>query len=317
MIRLEFEIGLDYDVLGPAHFLFNFVAARTAAQRIVRERLDINGAPPPRGPFHEPQFGNRLLRLQAMPGPLHVDYSATLDIQHFFGEPSDVYESALEELPPQTLPFLLASRYCQSDQLVQLAHGEFGYLPRGYARVAAICDWVRQRTRFTLGTSVVGTTALDTLREQRGVCRDFAHLMIALCRALNIPARFVTGLDYGADPALGPHDFHAYVEVWLGNRWYLFDPSGITVPSGLARLATGRDAADVSFCTMFGAVRARMPRVSIRAIADELHGIALPERTTLAISTAGPVEPATQSPPQPLAAHPAIVAERPRAPQYA
>ena len=314
MIRIEFSIGLQYDVLAPAHFVFNFAAAQTAAQYIVREHFSVNGSLPPSAVFDEPHFGNRVLRLQAAPGPLHVVYRATVDLRHTLMPPSQVRESALAELPAETLPFLLASRYCQSDQLTQLAHGEFGHLPRDYARAAAVCDWVRRRTRFMLGASAVGTTALDTLKEQRGVCRDFAHLMIALCRALNIPARFVTGLDYGADPALGPHDFHAYVEVWLGDRWYLFDPAGITVPAGLVRLATGRDAADVSFCTMFGAVRPHLPQVTVGAVQDAPRGIVLPERTDLAISTAGPGEPARKPAPQPQ-----VPARAPRKPalQYA
>ncbi len=92
---------------------------------------------------------------------------------------------------------------------------------------------MRNRISFLANSSYGNTSSVDTLVEQVGVCRDFAHLMIALCRAVNMPARFVTGIDYGADPALGPTDFHAYVEVYLGNRWYLFDPSGVAIPMGL------------------------------------------------------------------------------------
>jgi transglutaminase-like putative cysteine protease len=107
---------------------------------------------------------------------------------------------------------------------------------------------------------------MDTLSSGTGVCRDFAHLMIALCRALSIPARFTTGIDYGADPALGPTDFHAYVEVFLEQRWYLFDPSGTAIPMGFVRIGTGRDAADVSFATIFGSVSSPPPLISIQAI---------------------------------------------------
>ena len=286
MVRLEFDIALTYDVLGPSHFLFNIGASETAHQHVVRERLDVNVPAVPMM-FTEPQFGNRMLRLLADRGPLQLAYAAVVDIQHVIDEPHNVRESTIDALPPDTLPFLLASRYCQSDRLAQLAHDEFGRLPAGYARIEAIRQWVQRRTRFAVGTSTTSTTALDTLADQRGVCRDFAHLMIALCRALNIPARFVTGIDYGADPALGPTDFHAYVEAWLGDRWYLFDPTGISPTTGLLRIGTGRDAADVSFCTMFGPVKSHAPRVAIRAVADDHRGIALPERTTLAVSTAG------------------------------
>ena len=134
---------------------------------------------------------------------------------------------------------------------------EFGQQWQGYSRVQAIRDWVLQRTTFTSNTSNSNTSAIDTLLETVGVCRDFAHLMIALCRAINIPARFTTGIDYGADPALGPTDFHAYVEAYLGDRWYMFDPSGTAIPMGFVRFGTGRDAADVAFATIFGTVTPR------------------------------------------------------------
>lgn len=103
--------------------------------------------------------------------------------------------------------------------------------------------------------------------ETVGVCRDFARLMIALCRAINIPARFTTGIDYGADPALGPTDFHAYVEAYLGDRWYLLDPSGTAIPMGFVQIGTGRDAADVAFATIFSTVTSSAPRIAIEAMA--------------------------------------------------
>ena len=122
----------------------------------------------------------------------------------------------------------------QSDRLLRFAFNEFGHLWHGYSRVQAIRDWVVERVKFRSNSSDVNTSAIDTLVEGTGVCRDFAHLMIALCRALNIPARFATGIDYGADPALGPTDFHAYVEVFLGDRWYIFDASGVAIPKAAA-----------------------------------------------------------------------------------
>jgi transglutaminase-like putative cysteine protease len=119
-----------------------------------------------------------------------------------------------------------------------------------------------------------------------GVCRDFAHLMIALCRAVNIPARFTTGTDYGADPALGPPDFHAYVEVYIGDRWYIFDPSGTGIPMGFVRIGTGRDAADVAFATIFGGVTPiASPLVRATAIEDTARGFVAPHHTHLAVST--------------------------------
>jgi transglutaminase-like putative cysteine protease len=167
-----------------------------------------------------------------------------------------------------------------------LANGLFGNLPPGYSRVAAVVAWVQQQVRFQSNTSHSGTNALDTLRDRVGVCRDFAHLMIALCRAINIPARFTTGIDFGADPALGPPDFHAYVEVYLGHRWYIFDPSGTAIPMGFIRIGTGRDAADVSFATIFGAFASAPPVIESRAEHNPLLGFELPQHVKLGVSTA-------------------------------
>jgi transglutaminase-like putative cysteine protease len=162
----------------------------------------------------------------------------------------------------------------------------FGHQPRGYDQVRSVRDWVRQNVRFALGASCATTSAVETLRDGAGVCRDFAHMMITGCRALNYPARFVTGIDYGADPALGPTDFHAYVEVFVGGAWYLFDPTGISPVTGLVRIATGRDAAEVSFATIFGPVRTGMPKVDVSAVDDPAQGFVPPVATELAVSTA-------------------------------
>jgi transglutaminase-like putative cysteine protease len=289
MVRMKFDIGLSYDVAGPADFLFNIAAARTSHQQLLAERLDVN-RPTTHSWFNEPYYGNRLLRLAAGAGQLQVNYAATVDISHVLADPNTLLESHVSDIPPDVLPFLFASRYCQSDRLVEFAHAEFGKLAPGYGRVEAIRQWVNNHVKFMVGASNTSTGALDTLADRRGVCRDFAHLMIALCRAINIPARFATGIDYGADPSLGPVDFHAYVEAWLGGRWYIFDATGISPVTGLVRLATGRDAADVPFATMFGPVRAYAPKVSIVAIEDLANGIGIPERTAMAVSTSSPPE---------------------------
>ncbi len=156
----------------------------------------------------------------------------------------------------------------------------------GHAQVDAVCRFVRSHVEFRVGTSTVATSALETLEHGAGVCRDFAHAAIALLRSLNFPARFVTGVDYGADEALGPPDFHSYVEAYIGDRWWLFDPSGISPLTGLIRIATGRDAADVAFATMFGNVRGGAPKVAFAAADDPSAGIARPQSTRLAVSTA-------------------------------
>ena len=284
-IRIAYSIALTYEVLAPADFIFAIHAAKTPQQSVSAESFDTTPAVSTRVD-EDPSFGNRLARLHAEPGPLVVRYAATVDVSHYVTEPSLLVALPPTDLPPAVLRYLRPSRYCQADQFASLAWQQFGQMERGFKQVQTVCSWVRDRTRFQPGTSCINTSALDTLNDCVGVCRDFAHTSIALLRALNYPARIVTGVDYGADPALGPPDFHCYVEVFLGDRWYLFDPTGITPLTGLIRIATGRDAADVSFATMFGPVRGTMPLVSFRAIEDVATGVCLPYPTTLAISTA-------------------------------
>lgn len=285
MVRLKFSINLNYEIINqPSDFIFNIHAAQTSHQTVISENLQIN---PPLLPaiFPEPTLGSRFMRICADPGPLNIFYAATIDIDHFVDVPGQIGETPIALLPPSVLPFIYPSRYCQSDRLQRFATQQFGHLQQGYWRVQAIQDWVRQRTTFLSGSSNASTSAVDTLIEQVGVCRDFAHLMIALCRALNIPARFVTGIDYGADPAMGPTDFHAYVEVFLGQRWYLFEPTGVSPAMGLVRIGTGRDAADASFATMFGNIRSRAPEIIIEAVDDIANGYSLPQYSTSALSS--------------------------------
>jgi transglutaminase-like putative cysteine protease len=293
LIRLSFDIELAYEIAEqPADFVFNIHAARTPWQSVVTEVLTID--PPRTLPLlqEDAALGNRYMRLRAGPGPVAVRYGATVDIDHYKHSPATLPEVPIADIPAQVLPFIYPSRYCEADRLGRFAGREFGHLRPGYWRVQAIHDWVKSRTVFKSGTSNSSSSAMDTLVEQVGVCRDFAHLMIALCRAINIPARFVSGIDYGAAAHLGPPDFHAYVEVFLGDRWYLFDPTGITAPMGLVRIGTGRDAADVSLATIFGSVKSNPPLISIAALDDAANGFQLPQHSAQALSTTVAVLPA-------------------------
>lgn len=285
MVRIHFAIELNYDVAPPgADFVFNIHAAHTRCQTVVNETLQINLGLQPQV-YTDPATASRYLHLSAWPGALQVSYQAILDIQHHFAAPEQIPEIPVVRLPPQVLSYIYPSRYCQSDRMVTMAMAEFGHLRQGYTRVLSIQDWVRRQVKFKQNTTNSTTSALDTMIDRVGVCRDFAHLMIALCRALSIPARFVTGIDYGADPALGPTDFHAYVEVFLGERWYIFDPSGTAIPMGFVRLGTGRDAADVSFATIFGTVQSQSPRIQVSAMLDAACGWDLPRHRHEGLST--------------------------------
>jgi transglutaminase-like putative cysteine protease len=291
MIRFDLSIDLDYTIQSATDFVFIVQPTHTPYQRVTWERLrtepaletveEVHGSP-----------ANRHLRLHAEPGPLRLQYEAIVDLVHHFSLPADIRENPIAELPASVLQYIYPSRYCQSDRLLDVARAEFGSMDPGYERVEAIRRWVQSRTRFEIGSSHPGTSALETYQCGTGVCRDFAHLMISMCRALNIPARVATGIDYGADPSMGPTDFHCYVEAYLGDRWYLFDPSGISPRMGLLRIGTGRDASDVAFATIFGTVQWSMPRITIRAEGDALNGIVEPFRHDYAVSTdAGVGEP--------------------------
>lgn len=287
VLRLNFSIALNYEITQPGcDFIFNFHAAQTAHQTVVWENLQISQSVLP-SMYTDTVSHNRYLRLKALAGPLTVRYEATVDLAHHVAQPLEVAEVPVAQLPGAVLPYIYPSRYCESDRLHRLAVKEFGHLPQGYSRVQAICAWVTRRVTFRSNSSNGNTTALDTLIDETGVCRDFAHLMIALCRGLNIPARFATGIDYGADPALGPTDFHAYVEVFVGFRWYLFDPSGTAIPMGFIRFATGHDAADSAFATMFGGVQGAAPVMQIQAIPNAQGLLVVPQHVYHALSTDG------------------------------
>lgn len=289
ILRLQFSIELNYEIDPPGcDFIFSIHAAQTPHQTVVGESLRISQSLPSIS-YTDPVTHTRFLRLKAFAGPLTVRYVASVDLSHHTAQSAQIGEVAVANLPGSVLPYIYPSRYCQSDRLHRLAVKEFGQLRQGYGRVQAIRDWVLNRVTFLPNSSTGNTSAVDTLVEEVGVCRDFAHLMITLCRAVNIPARFVTGIDYGASPILGPTNFHAYVEVYLGDRWYIFDPSGVAIPMGFVRFGTGRDAADSAIATMFGGVRGAAPTVQIAAIPNAQGVLILPQHVPYALSTDGQI----------------------------
>ena len=297
MVRLALSTQLSYEIFdGPCSFIFNIEAARTARQTVVRESLEL---PPGVVADHyiDPVTHSRFLRLSAGPGLFTLTYTATLDLDLWQGEPTSLLEVSPLDVPGDVLPYLVPSRYCESDRLMSMAYAEFGHLPRGHSRVQAICAWVGQHVQFQSNSSHSGTSALDTVVDRTGVCRDFAHLMVALCRALSIPARMASGMDYGADTALGPLDFHAYVEVYLADagegagrgagRWVLFDPARTAIPMAFVRFGTGRDAADIAFATLYGRVNAHQPVLGMQAVPNGAGVLVAPQHTALALSTDG------------------------------
>jgi len=248
--RIKIDSVLTYELDATADFVFLIQATADASQTILSEELLIEPAIAYRTYTHQ-SLGNRFLRLQAPAGPLKVTYRALVERS---AETVDLNapEVPVSDIPDNVLRFLLPTRFCESDHLAPAALELFGALPKGHARVHAIAEWVHSNVEYRIGSTNATTTARDVFTQRLGVCRDFAHLAVTFCRALNIPARLVCGYAHFVEP---PPDFHAIFEAYLGGRWVLFDPSGMAPVDHVVRVATGRDAKDVAFATIFGPAR--------------------------------------------------------------
>ncbi|XWK86479.1 MAG: transglutaminase family protein [Phormidium sp.] len=271
-MKYKVNSQLVYTINQPSTFIFNLQVVRNEFQKIIAEELQLDTANAtlrePQLPFDELTIddnGNRYVRLVAPVGKLAVNYQATVDLSHFFTDGKDTAEVPPSQLPMETFKYLYPSRYCQSDMLFGLVQSEFNNLEPGYQRVAAICDWIYEKVTYLSGSSNSQTSAYETAMQRAGVCRDFAHLGVAFCRALNIPARFVSVYAY----QLEPQDFHAVFEAYLGDRWYLFDATNLAPKEGFIRVGTGRDAADVSVATIFGSVKLEEMKISVDQVSEE------------------------------------------------
>ncbi|WP_428487857.1 transglutaminase-like domain-containing protein [Rhodopila sp.] len=277
---MQFSVSskLGYRVQAPTPFVFNVQATRFRGQTVSTESLSIQPEIPIES-WTMPESGNRYFRLIAPPGGFTISYQATVRIAHPLENPALVREVPPGELPLNVLTYLYPSRYCQSDRLERFARRGFGALPPGYQRVAAVCNWIHDNVDYESGASDALTSAFDTVSQRAGVCRDFAHLGIALTRALGVPARYVSAYAWRLQPA----DFHAVFEAFLtgpaGPGWYLFDPTRMAAPEGVVRIGIGRDAAEVAFCTQFGVMAFDKPEVSINGPTDA------PPATTQAVRT--------------------------------
>ena len=200
-------------------------------------------------------YGNHARRVVIGAGKASLRYDAEVTTSAALDEVSPIaVQHRVEDLPGEILIFTLASRYCLSDALSDEAVNLFGTSPLGWERVQAVCDWVHDNVRFDYTASNPDATSVDVFETRAGVCRDFAHLAISLCRALNIPARYVFGYlpDIGVSPPPDPMDFCAWMEVYLGGRWWTFDPRNNARRIGRVVIARGRDAMDVAMVTSYG-----------------------------------------------------------------
>jgi transglutaminase-like putative cysteine protease len=276
MHTTQIDLLLEYEVIHPAHFLFNIESAFHEGHQVVEERLTITPSMKVRS-FCDDRLGNRFIRLDAPKGLLSVNYHARLELNPPM-VPLHLGESPVSNVPDEVLRYLMPSRYCESDSMSRAAQQLFGQVPPGIGRVRAIENWINESIAYMPGFSNSTTTAQEVFVQRAGVCRDFAHLGITLCRALNIPARLVVGYVHFSDP---PEDFHAVFEAWLDGRWVLFDATRMAPIDRLVRIGTGRDAKDVAFATIFGAVQ--MTRKELQVDEGDQPSVAQPEAVLAAV----------------------------------
>jgi transglutaminase-like putative cysteine protease len=267
LIRLGYD--LEFNIPAPVTIVAMLHVHPSRAADL-REPDELRIDPPIEIQQYTDAFGNTCSRFHAPAGMLRLWNSTLIEDS---GEPDplniDAREVPVEDLPTETIQYLLSTRYCQVDQLSNTAFELFGNLSPGWSRVQAICDWVNQKVMFGYNFARPTKTALDVYTDRTGVCRDYQHLAIAFCRSLNIPARYATGYlgDIGVI-ATSAMDFSAWFEVYLEDRWWAFDARNNQRRIGRVLMARGRDAADVALTTSFGSARLTQFAVTTDEVAE-------------------------------------------------
>ena len=260
---MHFAVGcvLPYNVIAPTTMILNVEPLRGEQQRMVHEQFTVTPFVASE-PHQAAETGNLYRRLVLQPGNYEIRYEGRFELSPRVSDPQSIGEIPIRDLPLDVLPYLYPSRYCQSDQLGRFAWREFGTIATGHERVTAICNWIYQYVDYLGGASDSSTSAHDTFTVRAGVCRDFAHLGVSFCRALGIPARFVSAYGW----KLEPQDFHAVFEAYLGGRWYLFDATRLCPIDAIVRIGVGRDAADTSFATFYGQIESSFKQVWVEPV---------------------------------------------------
>jgi transglutaminase-like putative cysteine protease len=257
-LDLTVRVGLEfvYECATPAPIFLLIKPRLDIWQHIEKEQLSFD--PKLNSHEYEDHHGNIVQRLTLPAGRTTIRHDAFVSVPSVPENHGAVdLPLPVEDLSPDLLRYALPSRYCDSDRLLDFAFQHFGNVPHGLQRVQAICDWVHQNVQYRFGTGSPNRTAAETIGQRYGVCRDFAHAAIALCRTFNIPSRYVTGYvpDIGCFDPGSPMDFHAYFEVYVGHRWHTFDARFNVPRIGRIKIACGLDAVDGAFSTVYGAAR--------------------------------------------------------------
>ena len=269
MLRnMAFQINaeLQYEVLMRSTVLLSIHALATQHQKLRQESFKVT----PGVVWEEMPVGttgeNRYIRLDTGGATkLEVSYAVMAETRHTMVSHEEIQGIPISETRRSAIPYLFPSRYCQSDRMGRLAMKMFGGINHPYHQTVAIADWIFENIDYLSGATDAATSAFDTVTQRAGVCRDFAHLGIAFCRALSIPARYFAG--YACN--MQPPDFHACFEACIGNRWFIFDPTRRAPLNGLIRIATGRDAADAAVATIFGQMQ--MTGMSVSCVSDQFQ----------------------------------------------
>jgi transglutaminase-like putative cysteine protease len=256
-MRISIDANLDYHFPQPADVLLALEVAQMPDQYLVEDKLVVGTATPLTPVAGHQGIGRRVWTRGE--GNFTARYRATVDVNRQITDLSRIATVPLLNLPGRVIHYLWPSRYCQVDKVKSFALEQFGGLTGG-ARVTAMAEWTRANLNYVPGCSDESTTAHDTFTQGKGICRDFAHVMISFARALDIPSRMVSAYALKLDPP----DFHAVVEVYLDGGWYLVDPTGLAPVEGLVRIGVGRDATDISFMTIFGAAQLNSQSVSVQ-----------------------------------------------------
>jgi transglutaminase-like putative cysteine protease len=255
-VILTIDVKLDYGIVGPAPVLLQIEAAETADQRLVEASLKLRDTAGPVRVAADEGIGTRAW--VTVTERLRARYHARVEVRRTLPDLARLGATALPELPGETFRYLMGSRFVAPEKFEGFANKAFDGLAGG-ARVAMMRDWVEESLSYVPGSSDAATTAVDTFVERQGICRDYAHLLIALCRASRIPARFASVYA----PSVEPPDFHAVAEVWMEGAWHLLDPTGMADAAEMAVIGVGRDAADVGFLLAYAPSELKAQSVSV------------------------------------------------------
>ena len=253
---LDIDVHLEYQVYGPTDMILQIQAPNFPDQRVISENLALSDTSHRATIAGEAGMGERILI--RTDGNLLCDYKARFEVDRPALRIEDLASVPPHQLPSDAVRYLMPSRYCPSDQFQNFVAAEYGNLSGGHL-IATLRDWIFERFRYAPGSSNGQTTALDTFVQRQGVCRDFAHVMIALSRAAAIPARFASVYA----PYVTPQDFHAVAEVYLEGSWHLVDATGMAAANQIVRIGVGLDAAEVPFLSSFGPTMMASQSVSV------------------------------------------------------